>query len=139
MKQRHSNCRLVYHLVLITKHRQRLLDDPGEVEVLLSFMKTKARELDSYIEEGGGWRDHLHLLLQSRPTVRLSDLYGQIKGYGAFMWRKRLPGRPFKWTDGVFARTVDPDDCDELRNYIQNQWQRHESGLLIPEYERTED
>ena len=139
MKQRHSNCRLVYHVVVHTKCREHLIASPGDVETLLTFMKSKAHDLDSYIEEGGGWREHLHLLLQSRPTVRLSDLYGQLKGYSATMWRKRYPDRPFKWGDGVFAKSVDPDNCFELREYIRNQWRRHESGLLVPEFERTDD
>ena len=115
MKQRHSNCRFAYHLVMHTKYRQQLICQPGDVAALLTFMKTKAHALDSYIEEGGGWRDHLHLLLQSRPTVRLSDLYGQLKGYSATMWKRRFPHRPFVWGDGVYGKTVDPDQCDPLR------------------------
>jgi REP element-mobilizing transposase RayT len=116
-----------------------LIEEPDEVDILLTFMKSKAHALDSYIEEGGGWRDHLHLLLQSRPTIKLSDLYGQLKGYGAAMWRKRFPDRPFRWGDGVFGKTVDPDNCDELRKYIRHQWRHHESGLTLPEYEQRED
>ncbi len=139
MKQRHSNCRLLYHLVLHTKYRQPLIDDTGDVKILLTFMKSKAHALDAYIEAGGGWRDHLHLLLQSRPTIKLSELYGQLKGYSATMWRKRLPGRPFKWGDGVFAKTVDPDKCDALRKYIKCQWRHHENGLVLLEYERSDD
>ena len=91
------------------------------------------------LPEGGGWKDHLHLLLQSRPTIRLCDLYGQLKGYGATMWRKRFADRPFKWGDGMFARTADPDNCGELRSYIRNQWKRHENGLLVPDFESMND
>jgi REP element-mobilizing transposase RayT len=139
MKQRHSNCRLVYHLVLHTKYRLPLICEPCDVEILLGFMKTKAYQLDSYIEEGGGWRDHIHLLLQSRPTISLSVVYGQLKGYSATMWRKRFPNSPFKWGDGVFAKSIDPDECQDLRAYIRYQWRHHENGLVVPGYERTDD
>jgi REP element-mobilizing transposase RayT len=135
MKQRHSFCRLAFHVVLHSKYRQPMISTPEEVEILLTFMKSKAHELDSYIEVGGGWRDHIHLLLQSRPTIRLSELYGQLKGYSTTMWRRRFLERPSKWGDGVFAKTIDPDRCDELRTYIKYQWPRQEQGLVLNELE----
>ena len=136
MKQRHSFCRLEYHLVFHTKQRQQMIRQPGEIEFLLNIMRDKAHELDSYIQEGGGWKDHLHLLIESRPTVRLSEVYGQLKGKSAFLWRKKFPGRLFKWGDGVFAESVDPGQCDRLRIYIRSQWRNHEIGETLPRYER---
>jgi putative transposase len=135
MRQRHSFCRLACHLVCSTKHRLPFLETEEECDTLLCFMEMKARELDCFVEERGGWREHIHLLVQWRSTVRLSELYGQMKGLSATMWRRRFPDRPFKWEDGVFAKSVDPDRADDLRRYIRDQWSRHESGLLIPELE----
>jgi len=136
MKQRHSYCRLAVHLVFHTKYREHLIRKPSDLEFLFDAMKKKAHDLDCYIEEFGGWRDHCHLLAQLRATVRLSDLYSQLKGYSAKAWMKCFPERPYKWGDGVYAKTVDPDRCDDLRRYIRRQWSRHESGLLVPEWER---
>jgi REP element-mobilizing transposase RayT len=101
-------------------------------------MASKARDLDCYVEEQGGWREHVHLLVQTRTSTRLSDLYGQMKGFGATMWRRRFPGRPFKWEDGVYVKSVDPDLCDDLREYLRTQWRRHESGLIVPVMEPTD-
>ena len=133
--QRHSFTRMACHLVCSTKHRLLHLETEEDCEVILGFMAIKARELGGYVEAAGGWRDHVHLLLQFRPTRAVVELYGQMKGFSAAMWRRRFPGRPFKWQDGVFLKTVDPDRSDDLRMYIRGQWRRHESGLVVAELE----
>jgi len=35
----------------------------------------------------------------------------------------------------VFSITVDPDNCEDLRDYICGQWDHHESGTLIVRWE----
>jgi putative transposase len=139
MKQRHSYHRLWYHLVFHIKNREHLLESREDERFLFSLMKGKAHELDAYIEELGAWRDHVHVLLRSAPTLALSDLYRQLKGLSAAQWRKRFPERPFKWGDGAYSCTVDPENCDRLRSYIADQWRRHEERQLLPEYEREGD
>jgi REP element-mobilizing transposase RayT len=123
------------HLVCSTKHRLPLMGSEEDCETILLFMAHKARELEGFVEEAGGWREHVHLLLQFRPTQPVTALYGQMKGFSATMWRRRFPDRPFKWEDGVFLKTVDPDRADDLRVYIRQQWQRHESGLVVAHME----
>jgi REP element-mobilizing transposase RayT len=98
-------------------------------------MRAKAHDLDAWIEEVGGWREHVHLLLRTRPTTTLADVYGQIKGFSSWSWRKRWPERPFGWGDGVWAMTVDPMNCEGLRVYIRDQRQHHERRALIAEWE----
>ena len=138
MKQRHSFCRLACHLVCSTKNRGAFIESEEECATLLRFMAQKARELGCFVEEGGGWHEHVHLLLQFRATILLSDLYGQMKGFSATMWRRRFPDRPFKWEDGVYVKSVDPDQSDDLREYIRNQWRRHDDRLLLPHLERID-
>jgi putative transposase len=139
MKQRHSYHRLWYHLVFHTKNRERLLESRSDEAFLLSQMKSKAHEIDATIEEFGAWRDHVHVLLRTVPTLALSDLCRQLKGYSATQWRKAFPDRPFKWGDGAYSITVDPDHCERLREYIRDQWRRHESKNVVPEFEHDED
>jgi REP element-mobilizing transposase RayT len=135
MKQRHSYHRLFYHLVFSTKHREHLIQSPRDGTQILEFFKVKAHDLDAYIEEFGCWREHAHLLVRSAPTVALSALYGQMKGFAAHAWIERFPDRPFGWQDGVYSITVDPYDCQSLREYIRSQWEHHESGATIERWE----
>jgi putative transposase len=139
MKQRHSFHRLFYHFVFTTKHREHLIDSPEDGELLLELFRTKAVQLDAYVEEFGCHRDHVHILVRSGPTIALCDLYGQLKGFAAWEFRSRCPSRLFSWQDGVWSATVDPDRTGELRDYIRNQWRRHESRLFIEEWEPSAD
>ena len=77
----------------------------------------------------------MHLLVRSAPTVALSTLYGQMKGFATHAWRERFPEHPFRWQDGVYSITVDPFDCQELREYIRGQWEHHESQATIEKWE----
>ena len=135
MKQRHSYHRLYFHLVFSTKNREHLITTQRDGQALAGFFEVKAHELDAYVEEFGCWRDHVHLLVRIAPKVALSKVYGQLKGFASRAWNKRFPERPFGWQDGVFSITVDPDNCDDLREYIRRQWDRHESGASIGRWE----
>jgi putative transposase len=139
MKQRHSYTKLLYHIVCCTKRREHLILDVEHEQAINSFMKVKAHQLDAYIEEFGGWRDHIHFLVRARPTIALSDLYRQLKGFSAYSWRKQFPEDPFKWADGVFAATVDPDNCDDLRAYVRNQHKHHTENSLVAKWEPDEE
>ena len=139
MKQRHSYTNLLYHLVFCTKQREHLFLDRNDEQAFLGFFKAKAHELDAFIEEFGCWRDHVHLLIRTRPTISLADVYGQLKGFSSYLWQKRFSDRPFKWADGVFAATVDPSKCDGLRNYIKNQKRHHENASIIHAWEPEQD
>jgi putative transposase len=135
MKQRHSSTYLLFHLVFHTKGRERLIVGDEEERALFDFLRQKAHDLDAWIEEFGTWRDHVHLLVRTRPTIALSEVYGQMKGFSAWAWRKQWPDRPFNWGDGVWAESVDPLDCDALRAYIRGQRRHHENGSLQREWE----
>ncbi len=139
MKQQHSFHRLWYHLVFHTKNREQLIESRDDEKFLFVQMKAKAHDIDVYIEEFGAWRDHVHVLMRAAPTWALSDLYRQLKGYSSTQWRKNVPDRPFKWGDGAYSCTVDPDNCNLLKQYIADQWQRHEQRLLLPEFERDDN
>jgi putative transposase len=137
MKQRHSYTNLLFHIVIPTKHREHLIFEREE-RAIESFMKKKAHDLDAWLEEFGAWNDHVHVLLRMRPTVCLSDVYGQLKGFSAWSLRQRWPDRTFGWSDGVFAETVDPNNCEPLRMYIRNQRIHHEQGSTQHRWEPEE-
>ena len=74
MKQRHSHTNWLFHIVIRTKNREHLIEGEAEERVLFGGMRKKAHDLDAWIEEIGGWREHLHVLVRTRPTVALSDI-----------------------------------------------------------------
>ena len=134
--RRHSTYhRNYFHLVFATKNRAHLISSPEEGVQLAQLLVVKAHDLDAYLEEFGCWREHVHLLVRLPPKLALAILYGQMKGFSTYAWRKRYPEKPFAWQDGVYSKTVDPDNCEGLRKYIRSQWKHHESGDLISKWE----
>ena len=79
--------------------------------------------------------DHVHVLVRIPPKLALATLYGQMKGFATHAMRERDSGHPFRWQDGVCSVTVDPDKREELRRYIRNQWEHHETGGVIEHWE----
>jgi REP element-mobilizing transposase RayT len=138
MKQRHSFTNLVYHLVFSTKNREHLIVSDTDEKFLFGLLQTKAHHLDAYLLEIGGWRDHVHLLLRTRPTMALSEIYRQLKGFSSRSWNRRYPDRRFGWSDGVWAITVDPNSMDELIFYVRNQHTHHEQDSISVEWEPEE-
>lgn len=135
MKQQNSYHRLYFHLVFSTRNRERLILSPADGQMLLELFLVKAHDLDSYIEEFGCWRDHVHLLVRIPAKLALAKVYGQLKGFSAFVWNRRNQDRPLFWQKGMFSITVDPDHCDELRHYIRHQWRHHDSGSVVSRWE----
>ena len=135
MKQRRSSTNLLYHLVFHTKGREPFIVGDEEERALFTYLRQKAHDLDAWIEEYGAWRDHVHLLLRTRPTMALSEVYGQMKGFAAWAWRKRWPDRPFNWGDGVWAVSVSPGSYDELRAYVRVQRLHHAEGSVQAHWE----
>lgn len=125
MKQYHSYNRLFFHLIFWTKRREGLIRTRGDESLLFDAFKKKAHDLDAYIEELGSWYDHVHMLVRCPPTLLLSKLYGQLKGFSSYRWSKEWPERPFAWGDGVYIASVDPWDNHGLRGYIRNQRRVH--------------
>jgi len=138
MKQRRSFTYLLYHLVFCTKGREPCISS-REAPVLFSFLESKAHELDCYLEEFGAWREHVHLLLRARPTLPLCEVYRQLKAFSTYSWRHYYADKPFKWADGTYAVTVDPFDCEQLRQYIRNQPRHHYERSTVRHWEPDDE
>ena len=138
MKQRHSYSNLLYHLVFCTKNREHLITTRALKKALYGFMKVKAHEIDTYILEYGGWYDHVHILMRTRPSMALSEVYRHLKGFSSRAWHKKFPQHRFAWGDGAYSVTVDPNDCYALRTYIRNQEKIHNGRTLIKRWEPDE-
>jgi REP element-mobilizing transposase RayT len=73
--------------------------------------------------------DHVHLLVSFRPSTRLSDFVGEVKGLASRTANQRVPGA-VRWGRGFYAASLGRKDLDEVRGYLRAQHQRHPD--LIP-------
>ena len=121
-----SKYRLMYHLVWIPKYRKRILK--GALKAKLEFLFQQCAEINGWeIEELNIQLDHVHLMIQLKPTISVSKAVQLLKGGSSRVVRQEFPeleeflwGDSF-WSDGYFAETVGRVTEDIIREYIKNQ------------------
>jgi putative transposase len=97
---------LHYHLVLVTKYRNKVL-----TAAMLDAFEAQARERcfawGGELSECNGEADHVHLLLQLPPTVALSDFVNALKTGTSRRLRKEFAVhvRKFYWKPAFWSRS----------------------------------
>ena len=75
----HTKHRLKVHLVFIPKYRKRVLR--GEIVQTIKTLFYEACEVNGwYLEEFAIEMDHLHMLLQYKPSKSISEIVQIFKG-----------------------------------------------------------
>jgi len=71
--------------------------------------------------------DHVHIIIQTKPSDSVAEAVQRLKGGTSRVIRKEYPeleeflwGDSF-WADGYFAETVGNADEDVVRRYIREQ------------------
>ena len=124
------------HYVWSTWQREPRIDAEWETR-LYGCIAAKCKELGSLWVIVGGMPDHLHVLLRLPPMVGYALVAKEIKGSSSYLLNHELArGTGFRWQGGYFARTVDPDNLDPVREYVRNQKQHHAMGNTVAEWER---
>ncbi|MGO0663417.1 IS200/IS605 family transposase [Pseudomonas aeruginosa] len=124
----HSAFRLFYHLVLSMKYRHKCLA-PDMLERLEQLMRGLLAKWDCELVEFGGEADHVHLLFETNPTVKLSDLVKNLKSVTARHMRKEYAEHlaPFYWKpcfwNSAYAliSVGGRANIETLLRYIENQ------------------
>ena len=118
--------RVMYHLVWIPKYRKRVLE--GKLAKKLEELLQECCEVNDWtIEELNIQQDHIHLLVQLKPSISVSNAVQLLKGGSSHVLRKEFPklkeflwGKSF-WADGYFVETIGKIDEKRIREYIKNQ------------------
>ena len=120
-----SYTNLKYHIVFSTKQRRPLIESTL-LPRLQEYVGGIVRELDGKLLEANGPEDHMHLCIQAKPTIAVSDLVGKIKANSSGWVHKTFPHlRDFAWQDGYAAFTVAQSGLSILSKYIHAQQEHH--------------
>jgi REP element-mobilizing transposase RayT len=130
-----SHCELYVHLIFVTKHRDFLISKSLE-DQLYKFLWKKAMEIDLAPLKINGMPDHIHLLIQYRPTDSISKICKDLKGSSS-RFMNDISGNKefFKWSRGYAALTVSAKSLPTINGYIQNQKAHHANGTFTAELE----
>jgi len=116
----------MYHLIWLPKYRKRILD--GKVKKRLEELFFDCAEINAWnIVELNIQKDHIHMIIQLKQTISLSNAVQRFKGGSSKVIRDEFPelkeflwGKNF-WAEGYFAKTVGRVTEDSIREYVKNQ------------------
>jgi putative transposase len=93
----------------------------------------------AFVHEVGGIETHVHVCFSIIPTIRLSELIGQMKGVSSHDVNQRL-GRGRKlleWQHGYGIVSFGSKDLEWVKAYVRNQRRHHSEGTAHERLERT--
>ena len=115
---------LKHHLVWCPKYRRPVLVPPYD---------DRLKQIIADILAEFGWTghavevmpDHVHLFLESDPTVSVAEIVNRIKGRSSRLMRQEFPPLrsrlPTLWSRSYFAATVGTVSEATIRSYIAAQ------------------
>ena len=125
--KRHNKTLLLYHLVFPLKYRKgAITKEIGESLKDICIEISERYEMN--FVEIGYESNHVHFLVQSVPSMSVSEITGKLKSITAKQLFLRHPELKAKlwggnfWTSGYYANTVGQYANEEvIRKYVKNQ------------------
>lgn len=124
----HCSYSLQYHLVLVTKYRRKVINQPILKRLEEHFRYLLGDRWDSQLMEFNGEPDHVHLLIALNPKVDPSKLVNNLKTVTSRIIRKEFSDhvKKFYWKPVFWSRSYCIVTCGGapltvLKQYIENQ------------------
>lgn len=130
LKGRSYTYDLHYHLVWVTKYRERAFS-PQIQEALKNKLQEIANDKGYTIQAVEVLENHVHLLISAKPFVSITVLIKTLKGItGKWLWQE-YPNEMAKhfwhhhiWSPSYYAGSVGNTNQDIIENYIETQKER---------------
>ena len=126
----------LFHIVINTLRREMTIPDVDS-ENLYRYITAIVQSRQCRLLRINGIGNHIHLLVELSPTVKLSDLVRDVK-QGSSKWAKQQPAfSQFKgWGKEYGAFSCSIRDKDRIINYINNQREHHKVRSFEDEYQQ---
>lgn len=123
-KNRGAVFSLKYHLVWCPKYRLPVLEG-AVAERLLVLLREKGTEMNAAIRAVEVMPDHVHLFIETDPTLAPAHIANQFKGFTSRILReefRHLRSRmPALWSRSYYVGTVGHVSDATVKRYITNQ------------------
>ena len=123
----HSCFLLSAHLVLVTKYRKPVLQGAVK-EYVYSLIRETMENENIIIREMNGEPDHIHILFDYAPDIKLAELINKMKSRTARPARRDYPTEVSEyywklvfWTNSYFVGSVGTNTVEIVEEYIKNQ------------------
>lgn len=120
---------LNYHLIIVTKYRKPILR-PDIMEYTISIIEQELKKIHcEIIAINGDEKNHIHILLKTKPMQSISLIVKIIKQYSTYhVWqkfgvdlRRDYWYNNILWSSGYFCCSIGNASEETIKNYIENQ------------------
>ena len=124
---------LLTHIVFSTKERRRMLS--GDVQARVhKYITGIVNNRFGYLICIGGMEDHLHLLMDIKPSSSVSDAMRVVKASSSGWIHETFPQlRDFAWQGGYAAFSVSASRKRDTIEYIKDQAKHHKTKTFTEE------
>jgi len=137
-RQAHVVYKTQYHLVWVTRYRRKILEGGLATYFKKALLEVREFHPDSYIEEIGVDRNHVHMIIP--PKYSVSEVVATLKSRTSRQLKEKFPHVLKKtywdggglWARGFFASTVGINETI-IRNYVRYQGEQ-ETGQAELEF-----
>ena len=124
----HSKFLMYAHLVIVTKYRDKILTDAIRTRVIGIF-RVLGKRYGVKVESAQGEVDHIHFLLNYRPTSDLPKYIGSCKSMSSRLVKEEFDltvrcRRGALWSPSYCLLTTGGAPIDVIRRYIERQGQK---------------
>lgn len=120
----HSKYLLYYHLVIVTKYRQKILDF-FSLRSVIAIFKNLGKRYGVTVETSQGEVDHIHFLITAKPTSDLPKYIGACKSFSSRILKEEgIRTKSEKgaiWSPSYCLLTTGGAPIDVIRRYIERQ------------------
>lgn len=127
-KNRHSCYKLTYHLVVVTKYRNKVINKEILERLNEIFTYIMEESWGCNILEFNGEEDHIHVLFEAPPQVELAKLINNTKTVSSRRIRKEFEShvskfywKPYFWSNSYLILTTGGATIDVIKKYIKEQ------------------
>ena len=125
---RHSCYKLTYHLVVVTKYRNKVINKEISnrlKEIVLDVMENNFK---SNVIEFNCENDYMHILFEAPPQVQISKIVNSLKTVTSRRLRKEFEEhiskyywKPYFWSNSYLVLTTGGAPIEIIKKYIQSQ------------------
>lgn len=125
-KGAHTTYNVNYHIVWIPKYRKSVLQGRNLKSVLEDVIRGQSEEYNWQVLAFEAQPDHIHLFLSVPPSIPVSKVANQLKGYSSIVLRRAFPELKKKlgdslWAEGYYVSTAGYISEDKVKRYIEEQ------------------
>ncbi len=124
----HSKYLIKLHIIFVVKYRKELLIESIDTDMKQIFFEI-AQQKEFLIETMESDKNHIHLLVDAKPTQSAFDIVRHLKSISTFriykLHKQFLKKHFWKentfWSDGYFVCSTGDASTETIRKYIEQQ------------------